>query len=122
MMNRTRSVIENEGNYISLIMAETIELSWPSLARMEEELSDLPTNSLEELILKYGNETSATSLLAAIVTSRSYKSASTLLEERTALLQSCRSPEEDLLTLETPGLPEGTLREARKNVSDFFLE
>ena len=114
LMNRTRLVMEDEGNYISLIMADTIELSWPSVLKMQRELEDLPTVALRELISRYEGETSATALWTAIVASRSYKSVSTLLEERTALLQSCRSPDEYMLTLETPGLPGETLQEARK--------
>ena len=122
MLTRAKTVLTEEGNYTSLIMAETIELSWPSIVRMAEELADLPTSVLAELLVKcdIDQETSVSSMLEAVITSRSYSAVSTLLEERTALLQSCRNPEEDLLTLETPGLPKKTTEEARNNLSSFF--
>ena len=122
MLTRAKTVLTEEGNYTSLIMAETIELSWPSIVRMAEELSDLPTSVLAELLVKcdIDHETSVSSMLEAVITSRSYSAVSTLLEERTALLQSCQNPEEDLLTLETPGLSKENTENARSSLNLFF--
>ena len=118
---RTKGVLDDEGNWIPLTIVDTIDLSWPRVARMGESLRDISTGTLEELIKKYPDEPAA-GLWTAIAASRSYKSVSTLLEERTALLQSCRSPVEYMLTLETLGVLEEDRLEAKEKVNRFFAE
>ena len=120
-LQRTKTVLEDEGNYTPLMICESIQVSWPSVNRMEESMRELSNGALEDLIKKYPGEPAGT-LWTAIIASRSYKQVSAILEERTALLQSCRSPEGYLLILETPGVLEEDRLEAKKKVNSFFQE
>ena len=116
---RTKGVLEDEGNYIPLIMADTIQIPWPRVARMGESMREASTETLEELIKKYPGE-QAGALWTAIIASRSYKSVSALLEVRTAALQSCWIPEMEIQMLKSSEACEGAKVVAREEVDHFF--
>ena len=117
----TKRVLEDEENYIPLIIGDTISLSWPRVARMGESLREVSTGTLEELIRRYPDEP-AVGLWTAIIASRSYKTVSALLEVRTAALQSCWIPETAIQILEASVCPEEAKVEAKKMVHCFFAE
>ena len=121
LFNRTKTVLEDEENYNLLTICENIQLSWPSISKMEGSLREVSNGTLEDLIKKYPEEEAVT-LWTAIIASRSYKLMSAILEERTALLQSVRSPEGYMQVLESQGICEEERLEAQSIVQSFFQE